>query len=265
MRAYLRDRVVTMMQSLAFALVFAVASASAAQFDDCKDVVKMGIPSKTGTPLCRMGYALAHDPVKKTPIWVAERLTKDRARGKLDRSDDFRPDPDLPTGRRAELADYKSASSKYDRGHMSPAANNAWDKDAMSESFYLSNMVPQVGPGMNRGIWKQLESYVRDWAKTRGEVYIYTGPIYPRGIPWKTIGKNKVGVPVALYKIVYDPNANEAIAFIMPNKKLRTKDMPDYIVTISDVEKQTGLTFLTELSANEKGAIHKKKADWVLH
>jgi len=250
-----------LLRTLALALAIGAASAAAAPFDDCKDMVKMGLPSKSGTPVCRTGYALAHDPIKKTPIWVAEYLNKERARGKFDRSDDFKPDPDLPLGRRAELADYKSASSKYDRGHMSAAANNAWDEDAMSESFYLSNMVPQVGPGMNRGIWKQLESYVRDWARSRGEVYIYTGPIYPRGIPSKTIGKNKVAVPVSLYKIVYDPNANEAIAFIMPNKKLRTKDLPDYIVTIAEVERQTGLTFLAALSSSEKKAIRARKAD----
>src|SRR5262245_13167622 len=103
-------------------------------------MVKMGIPGKSGTPLCRKGYALSHDPARKTPIWVAEYLDKSKASGKLDRSDNFKPDPDLPVGDRAELADYKSASKKYDRGHMSAAKDNAWDADAMDQSFYLSNM-----------------------------------------------------------------------------------------------------------------------------
>ncbi len=246
---------------VAWLLTLTAGTALAANpFKDCQDMMKMGVPGKAGTPLCRMGYALAHDPVKKTPIWVAEYLDKKRSSGKLDRSDKFAPDPDLPAGRRAELADYKSASKQYDRGHMSPAKDNAWDSDAMDESFYLSNMTPQVGPSMNRGIWMRLETKVRAWAKDRGELYVYSGPIYAKGIPWKTIGKNKVGVPISFFKIAYDPKSKEAIAFIMENRKLKTEDMPDYIVTIDEVEKKTGLSFLSALEVAEKKKIGAMKA-----
>lgn len=55
-------------------------------------------------------------------------------------------------------------------------------------------MVPQVGKGMNQGIWKDLEEKVRRWALDRGELYIYTGPIYANSAP-KTIGANKIAVP----------------------------------------------------------------------
>jgi endonuclease G len=59
---------------------------------------------------------------------------------------------------------------------MAPSADMAWDEQAMSESFYLSNMVPQVGIGMNRGIWKDLEEKVRKWTLDRKSVYVFTGP-----------------------------------------------------------------------------------------
>jgi len=142
---------------------------------------------------------------------------------------------------------------------MAPAADMRWDQQAMEECFYLSNMVPQVGKDMNRGIWKNLEEYIRDWAIDRGELYIFTGPVYEGGVK-ETIGKNKVAVPTHLYKIVYDPHKAEAIAFIMPNEKLDTKDMPKYIVTIRDIEKKTGLDFLSKLDKHVQDIIENKKA-----
>jgi endonuclease G len=240
------------------ASLFFHAVAFADPFDACPEYVRYGIPSDKGDLLCRKGYALAHNPQRKTPDWVAERLTREKANTSRPRSDDFRPDPDLEPGHRADLADYKNSS--YDRGHMAPAANMRWDKDAMSESFFLSNMAPQVGPGMNRGIWANLEGKVRAWAIKRGEVYIFTGPIYAAS-PDKTIGGNKVAVPTHFYKIVFDPIKVEAIAFIMPNQSLNTKDLPKYIASIDDVEAQTGLDFLSAVDKHVQNLIESRKAN----
>lgn len=223
----------------------------------CMEYAKYGVPDSDGMLLCRKGYLLAYDKERKTPVWVAERLTRDRADASLARSNDFRADPDLEAGERAELSDYKR--SGYDRGHMAPAGDMRWDQQAMSESFFLSNMVPQVGIGMNRGIWKDLETRVRQWAKDRGEVYIYTGPI-PGAHP-KLIGTHKIAVPERLYKIVYDPVRVEAIAFIMPNEKLRSSDMPSYIVSIRQVENETGLNFLSKIREKIQDIVETEKAE----
>jgi endonuclease G, mitochondrial len=131
--------------------------------------------------------------------------------------------------KRAELSDYKG--SGYDRGHMAPSADMKWDQHAMIECFYLSNIVPQVGKGMNQGIWKDLEEKVRRWAIARGELFIFTGPVY-EGYPKETIGRNRIVAPSHLYKIVYDPIMREVIAFFMPNQPLKTSDMPQHIVPI---------------------------------
>ena len=40
--------------------------------------------------------------------------------------------------------------SGYDRGHMVPAADAKISQQAMDETFYLSNIAPQVGDGFNR-------------------------------------------------------------------------------------------------------------------
>ena len=77
-------------------------------------------------------------------------------------------DPLVKTGS-ARDADYKA--SGYDRGHLAPAADMGWSTQAMQESFYYSNMSPQL-PAFNRGIWKQLEELVRDWAIAEDTILI---------------------------------------------------------------------------------------------
>lgn len=244
----------------AFIFSFSVSTISVAgPIEDCREYSKLGVPGRQGEILCRKGYLLAHSPENKTPFWVIEHLTAEKAASDLvPRYNRFKPDPDLKKGERAELADYKG--SGYDRGHMAPAADMKWDQQAMVECFYLSNMVPQVGKGMNQGIWKDLEEYVRRWAIDRSEVYIFTGPVYEGGVE-KTIGTNKVAVPSHLYKIIYDPYKAEAIAFIMPNEKLDSKDMPNYIATIRDVESKTGLDFLSNLDREVQDVIENRKAE----
>jgi len=239
--------------------LFLVGPASAAdQWEVCAEYAEYGLPSTDGTLLCRMGYLLAHDDYFFTPIWVAERLTKERALAKSARKGTFRPDPDLLVGRRAELDDYKG--SGYDRGHMAPSADFGWSSKAMGESYLLSNMIPQNGLN-NQQIWANLEAHVRDWAILRGEIFIYTGPVYTDDKAEKTIGANKIGVPDRLYKIVYDPHRKEAIAFLMPNAPLNTKDLPKYIVSVREIECLTGLNFLSTLPRKEQNQIEKAKAE----
>lgn len=234
----------------------------AGPLEDCKEFIVYGAPSTTGDLLCRKGFLLSHDPVKKTPVWVAEHLTKEKANGPVVRKNSFRADPNLLGGKRSELSDY--AGSVFDRGHMAPAADMKWDKQAMDECFYLSNMVPQVGKRMNRGIWRMLEEKVRKWALKRGEVYIYTGPVY-EATKSEVIGLNRVVVPTALFKVVFDPQTQEVIAFMMPNKPLDTKDMPKYIVSVRDIENATGLDFFNNYNQESQDYMETVKASTIWH
>ncbi|HET8580247.1 MAG TPA: DNA/RNA non-specific endonuclease [Nitrospiraceae bacterium] len=240
-------------------LMLVTALASAAPLDHCQEYLKYGIPGAEGDLLCRKGYVLAHNPDRKTPDWVAEHLTIEKVSATMDRKNYFQPDPELPPGKRAELADYKN--SGYDRGNMAPPGDMRWDLEAYKESFYLSNVAPQVGRHMNRGIWAELEEKVREWAKKRGELYVYTGPIYDELLDTiETIGVNDVAIPSHFYKIIFDPGTKEAIAFMMPNDELRTSDLPKYIVSVDMVEAETGLNFLSTLDAAVQARIESKKA-----
>ncbi|AFZ68867.1 DNA/RNA non-specific endonuclease [Deinococcus peraridilitoris] len=215
---------------------------------ECGEKFAFGRPLVQGegenaTLLCRKGYAVLHDPDLRVSLYAAERLTNTDADGSVPRQDDFEPDPDLPAGERAELSDYRG--SGFDRGHLAPAADFSDDPTEMDESFLLSNMVPQNGP-MNSGIWSGLESATRACAKSVGEIFIYTGPVFEGGVK-RTVGRNRVAVPTGLYKVVVEPKSGQARTFLMPNRALqRTSDFGRYEVPVTRIEQLTGLTFFPE-------------------
>lgn len=199
--------------------------------------------STGGQILKRKGYTLSYNADYKTPQWVAWELTKKETKGKEGRTDKFLADPDV-RGAKAYTSDY--AKSGYDRGHMAPAADMKWSKQAMEESFYLSNICPQ-NPNLNRGDWNDLEEKSRQWAKKHGVIYIACGPIYDTKRP-KRIGNNKVAVPDAFYKVVLinDKKNPQAIGFIFPNKAGH-KPLKKYIVSVDSVEKRTNIDFFPAL------------------
>lgn len=73
-------------------------------------------------------------------------------------------------------SDYKG--SGYDRGHLAPAGNHKSNQKFIQDTFYLTNMAPQVGKGFNRDSWNRLEKYVRKLTKKYSNVYCCTGPLY---------------------------------------------------------------------------------------
>ena len=130
----------------------------------------------------------------------------------------------------------------------------------MSETFYMSNMSPQAG-SLNRGIWKDLESQVRVWAKTFGRVYVVSGPVLEKpASEYSSIGENRVVVPDFYYKVILAPiykdendrmspddaSSVASIAFIFPNEKC-SGELFDYAVTIDEVEERTKLDFFSLL------------------
>ena len=216
----------------------------------CDTMSPFGKPTVTSTLdtpkyLCRKLYVLEHSATRKTAYWSAEHLSGKDMDIAEPRINAFRPDPDLPKSEAAKPSDY--THSGYDQGHMAPVGDMHRDKAAMLESFYLSNMVPQH-PQNNRDGWNHLESYVREMAQARTDLYVITGPIYSCN-PCKTIGVNKVQVPTHLYKIVYDPHQRVALSFIVPNQPFTILDAPKYITTVDAVEKATSIKFFPKLAA----------------
>ena len=207
------------------------------------DNLAYGVPGPADTIINREGYALGYIEYHEQPAWVIYHMTKEEATTKAtSREDNFRPDPEVPTGS-ATLADYRG--SGYDRGHLAPAADMAYSVKTMDESFYLSNMSPQRGE-FNRGIWKDLEAQVRSFAISEGDIYVVTGPILPQKKSL-TIGASKVTVPERYYKVVWDRTPPEKmIGFILQNSG-SSQSLQSFAVTVDAVEEATGLNFFSEI------------------
>jgi endonuclease G len=239
-----------MKKLLAVFLVLFASLALANPIDQkCPQHVIWGAPqAKDGNNqyLCKTGYAANYSYTTKVSTYVVEKIVGSTLIKSTARKDDFREDPEVPAQFRSILTDYQGTG--YDRGHMAPAADFMFDANMMSESFFLTNMMPQV-PGNNRGIWKYLEEMTRYWAQTKGEVYVITGTIYTQ--PSKIIGKG-VSVPSHVYKIVIDPKTGKTASFLFPNEKLDPKLIDQYAVSVLTIEQKTGINFSPTVPAKFK-------------
>ena len=222
------------------------------------DNIHYGYPGGKGIVLTKQFYVILFDTTTLVPEWVAYHLTKENLQGKANRKDNFRPDPDLPEGKRSELEDYKK--SGFDRGHMAPAADFKRSDEAMSETFFLSNMAPQQ-PKLNRGIWSKLEDQVRSLAETHGSIWIFTGPLYldsldHRIAPKEHIGPHNVAVPTHFFKAIlceHPDGQHEMYAFVMKNQLEKLPGTSkDYVATVRRVEELSGLNFFHRLPDDEE-------------
>lgn len=209
---------------------------------------QLEIPSmpkgKQGQVIQRTGYTLAYDKKTKTPQWVAWELTKEETKGNHERTDKFLPDPNVE-GAKVVTTDY--TGSGYDRGHMAPAGDMKWSKKAMEESFYMSNICPQIHH-LNTGDWNELEANTRKWARRYGSVYVTCGPIYNGSRRTQYIGKNRVKVPDAFFKVILiqSPKKTCALGFFFENEAGQ-RPLNEYLVSIDYLEQTTGIDFFPAL------------------
>jgi endonuclease G len=202
------------------------------------------LPSSTTNQVIKHTYfTLSYNEENEQAEWVAYRLLKENINGPVSRTEDFRIDPDVKTGS-ADLEDYRG--SGYDRGHLVPAGAMKQNITAMSETFYMSNMTPQV-PEFNGGMWHKLEKQIRTWVQKNDSIFVITGPIFSN--PIGVIGANNVTIPRYYYKVVvsYRNGQSKGIGFIMANEILQGSVFK-YAVTIDEIEEQSGIDFFQNYS-----------------
>ena len=206
--------------------------------------------------LQRKGYIASYNCYTKEPNWVAWHLKEEHLSDMIKRPGNaWHEDLQVPCPR-ATNADYKK--SGWSRGHMCPAGDNKWDKEAMYDTFLYSNVCPQH-PRLNSGDWNEIEIACRRWARKYHDVYIICGPIFFRK-EHQTIGANRIMVPDAFFKVIICLNGTpKGIGFICRNTEgNRKKDL--YVNSISQVERITGTTFFPNLPADVSFMV-KDKAD----
>lgn len=210
--------------------------------------------------LKREGYTVSYNAETKLPNWVAWHLTAERCQGSAKRKQKaFHEDEEVPVPR---ATDWDYYNSGYDRGHMCPAGDNKWSEEAMVQSFLFTNICPQA-PSLNRGDWNEMENQCRKWAKEYGDIYIVCGPILYKG-KHKAIGKNKVVVPEAFFKVVLCMKGEpKAIGFIYRNED-GNRPKGDYVNSVDQVERITGIDFFPALLDKTEKRIEAtaKASDW---
>ncbi len=226
---------------------------------------KYGYPvSKTKlSVLEHSAMVIGYDCKYQLASWTFHQITPDVVNGKVSRTNDFRTDPKAPCTTASD-ADYFTKTTQadgttkyngfgYDRGHLSPSADFKWSKQALSESYFYSNMTPQH-PAFNRESWASLENYIRRVSNNENKsYYIITGPILHDKLLKIKQGENQLSIPEWHYKIVVDDSKEtpRGIVFLMPNEKC-DKDLSKYVITIDSLEKLTQINFFPNFTKDQE-------------
>ena len=209
------------------------------------------LPTETVTQ--HSAYSLVYNHKHMQAKWVAYNLTYGNKIGGAERSSKFSIDPSI-SPRTAVTSDYTKTG--YDRGHLAPAGDMKFSAQAMSESFYMGNVSPQL-PGFNRGIWKKLEEQFRSWAPRSHPVFVVTGPVLTDPISAHIGQTCSISVPQRFYKIMLDTaSPMRAIAFVLPNNS-STQPLSSFAMSIDEAERITGIDFFPKLNDPQEAKIEK--------
>lgn len=243
-----------------------------------EDIQKVGLPKiEDGEELINhLAYSLVYSEQHEQAKWVSHIIISDIIDGKVKRSNNFRKDPLVKTESASEkdyflkykdekTGKYKYDGFGYDRGHLAPSADFRWSSEALSESYFYSNMSPQLAD-FNRKKWADLEGllrgYINDYPET--QLYVVTGPILNDSLSKQERSVNKISIPNYYYKVALDLKNQKAIAFIMPNKDIKNP-VSSFSVPINEVENATGIDFFYQLSDSLEEVLENQNyvVDWV--
>ena len=219
----------------------------------------------------------------RNPKWVLEKLPNEEDQKVSRKGVHYKEDDEIDEDFRALLSQYRR--SGYDRGHMSPASNNKNSNQAMKESFYLSNVAPQVGKGFNQDYWARFERFIQEMRRECSDVYVVTGPLY---LPIRDaedgglVMKHKLlglvprllSVPTHYYKVIlgdvrkdselYDSGRHVIGAFVMPNSQIHPKaPLSSFAVPLSALEQASGIKFFPNFFSKDKMlAFDQESLNW---
>lgn len=227
------------------------------------ELKQQGVPvsDMEGEVVEHSAMILEYNEDSELAAWVYHMILPDIKEGKLGRSNDFRTDPKVTTGT-AEQEDYFLVSRGedgetvydgfgYDRGHLAPSADFRWSQQALSESYFYSNMAPQL-PQFNREDWVMLENALRKYVMDNDDpLFVVTGSVLKGDLAIQERSKNGVKIPNYFYKVAYNPKTEKSIGFLYPHREfLKSPDF--YAVSVDSVEAFTGIDFFAGNAAAEQ-------------
>lgn len=191
-------------------------------------------------------FTTSYSNLHKQPYWVAYELTKEELElESRDRISKFIQDHNVIQGA-AEHDDY--TNTNYDRGHLSRAEYNKRSETVYRQSYFTSNISPQIGVNFNRtgGDWYNLEELEKQFALSLGKVYAVSGPVFKDNI--EVIGdETSITVPGYFYKAILSKDKKHAIAFLLKHDNIDVNSLWDAAISINELEGITNINFFRML------------------
>ncbi len=206
--------------------------------------IRTGAPAVSDVRMVEKGeFTIGWSTSLRHPLWVAYHVPSEKAY-EAGKRPAFRADPSVPGSPGA--AAYKGTG--YDRGHMAPnyAIATRFGTEAQKDTFFMSNISPQK-PGLNRGPWREVEHRIADlWTAKYGEIWVVAGCV--PGAPEDRLPSG-VDIPKAYWQLIVASAGDgvRALALYMPADIPFSAFPVHNIVTVDELERRTGLDFLSEL------------------
>ena len=211
-------------------------------------------------------YSFGWSQKDRVALWVAYPLCKFYTNGSAGRTNAWALDPLLGEDSAAPFGGY---AGSYARGHQIPSADRQCCYDANAQTFYGTNMTPQLNDH-NEGIWADLEGKVRGWADTSDTTYVVTGvTVSASSKKERDSYGNSVTIPDAYFKAVLKYNKAStfapwtAAAFYLEHRAYSGSITKSHSMSIDELEEITGIDFFVNLPAKvgEEQAAKLEAAD----
>lgn len=210
-------------------------------------------------------YSYEWDCAKKHSRWVAFTFSTATPDNDAGRNDSFRDDPKIPSQYQTHDSDYKG--NGYSRGHLCASSDRQYSIEANKQTFYFSNMSPQIQNGFNGGIWQSLEQKVQQWGNisvSSDTLYVVKGGTIQDNQIIEYIGNN---VPVPKYYFMailsLKGGSYQAIGFWLEHKAYSNNNYKQYALSIDDLEQKTGIDFFANLPDNIETTVESKYTESV--
>ena len=219
---------------------------------------------------------------------MAFSFDKTTSADEVSRTDAWAVDEELPEEMRTEEADHKSDG--FDKGHLCASEDRVYTKEANEQTFYYSNMSPQLND-FNGGFWRGLEEQVQTWGRstasgTYDKVYVakggtlnellvnFNGTHVSGGTP--TTDENGFTIhglacPASYFMAVLTEKGNDfhAIAFLIPHQEglirnPKAEDLQKYVIPVDELERKTGIDFFCNLDDAVENQVEAEAviSDW---
>lgn len=231
-----------------------------------------------------LNYALEWDNTKRHANWVAFTFDTTTSADNVKRTDAWSVDPKLPAEMQVQESDHKNDG--FDKGHLCASEDRVYLKEANEQTFYYSNMSPQLND-FNGGFWGKLEARVQTWGRSTADgvydkVYVtkggtlnkllknFKGTTVNGGTPTTDANGFTIhGLACPEYYFMAVLSQKDDIAFLVPHKEGMTRnpssdELKEYVVSVDKLEEETGIDFfcnLPDVLENEVEAAYNLN-DW---